>query len=82
MKDIILQIILFIILFTIIFFCCNILDSCFSKFDERNQKTHDANIKSCFPKIYVDSIKIENVNYSICKSEPESKDFILKEKNE
>lgn len=55
---------------------------CSSKLEEHDQsikKYNKEQIEICFPGLFVQEIKIDDVKYIICRSEPKSKDFKLKE---
>ncbi len=56
--------------------------TCNSKLEERDQrikKYNEQQIEICFPGLFVRETEIDDVKYIICRSEPKSKDFKLKE---
>ena len=47
--------------------------------DQNIRKYNQQQIETCFPALFVQEVEIDGIKYEICRSEPGSKDFKLKE---
>jgi hypothetical protein len=62
--------------------CIFIVVKCSNTIEEHEQnirKYNQQQIETCFPALFVQEVEIDGIKYEICRSEPGSKDFKLKE---
>lgn len=71
-----------VVVFIVVIVCLVCIAKCNNESDQRDQdkrKHNQQQIETCFPALFVQEVEIDGIKYEICRSEPGSKDFKLKE---